>query len=254
MAAAGALLAELAGVLAAIGLLVGALSSTGLSATLANDLIFLAGENVFLLLIMGALTSFVLGIGMTVTAAYIFLALVLVPALTRSGLDPLASHMFVMYWGMLSFITPPVALAAFAAASVAKADPMKTGFQAMRLATVIYFIPFFFVFNPALLLNGSVGEVFTVLCSALIGVTLISAALQGYLIGVGNLGGDLVGLLARVGLFCAGIVLALPGGGLLDISHVSLLFIAVALLVFSFICTIIRCRILGYRLKPEMTV
>lgn len=250
MAAAGALLAELAGVLAAIGLLVGALSSTGLSATLANDLIFLAGENVFLLLMMGALTSFILGIGMTVTAAYIFLALILVPALTRSGLDPLASHMFVMYWGMLSFITPPVALAAFAAASVAKGSPMKAGFQAMRLATVIYFIPFFFVFNPALLLNGSLGEILTVLVSAFLGVTLISAALQGYLIGLGNLGRDLTGLMARTGLFSAGIALALPGGGLVGVSHSTLIMIAVALLVFSALCILIRCRIFGYSLKP----
>ncbi len=90
---------------------------------------------------------------MTVTAAYIFLAIVLVPALTNSGIDPLASHMFVMYWGMLSFITPPVALAAFAAASVAQVSPMRAGFEAMRLGAIIYFVPFFFVFNPALLLR-----------------------------------------------------------------------------------------------------
>jgi TRAP-type uncharacterized transport system fused permease subunit len=86
---------------------------------------------------MCALTSFILGIGMTVPAAYIFLAIVLVPALTNSGLDPLASHMFVMNWGMLSFITPPVALAAFAAASVAQVSPMRAGFEAMRLGAII---------------------------------------------------------------------------------------------------------------------
>ena len=112
----GKLLAELAGILAAIGLIIGGLAVTGIAGTIANDLVYLAGENILILLLMGALTSFILGIGMTVTAAYIFLAIVLVPALTNSGLDPLASHMFVMYWGMLSFITPPVALAAFAAA------------------------------------------------------------------------------------------------------------------------------------------
>ncbi|HBP99211.1 MAG TPA: C4-dicarboxylate ABC transporter, partial [Gammaproteobacteria bacterium] len=106
----GKLLAELAGILAAIGLIIGGLAVTGIAGTIANDLVYIAGDNVLVLLIMGALTSFILGIGMTVTAAYIFLAIVLVPALTNSGLDPLASHMFVMYWGMLSFITPPVAL------------------------------------------------------------------------------------------------------------------------------------------------
>ena len=120
----GRLLAELAGILAAIGLIIGGLAVTGIAGTIANDLVYLAGENVVVLLMMGALTSFILGIGMTVTAAYIFLAIVLVPALTNSGINPLASHMFVMYWGMLSFITPPVALAAFAAASVANVAPM----------------------------------------------------------------------------------------------------------------------------------
>ncbi|MDG2420311.1 MAG: TRAP transporter fused permease subunit, partial [Gammaproteobacteria bacterium] len=154
----GKLLAELAGILAAIGLIIGGLAVTGIAGTIANDLVYLAGENVLILLIMGALTSFILGIGMTVTAAYIFLAIVLVPALTNSGLDPLASHMFVMYWGMLSFITPPVALAAFAAASVANVSPMRAGFEAMRLGAIIYFVPFFFVFNPALLLQGSIIE------------------------------------------------------------------------------------------------
>jgi len=164
----GKLLAELAGILAAIGLIIGGLAVTGIAGTIANDLVYLAGDNVLVLLLMGALTSFILGIGMTVTAAYIFLAIVLVPALTNSGLDPLASHMFVMYWGMLSFITPPVALAAFAAASVAQVSPMRAGFEAMRLGAIIYFVPFFFVFNPALLLQGSWFENLQALSTALV--------------------------------------------------------------------------------------
>ena len=188
VASMGKLLAELAGILAAIGLIIGGLAVTGIAGTIANDLVYLAGENILILLLMGALTSFILGIGMTVTAAYIFLAIVLVPALTNSGLDPLASHMFVMYWGMLSFITPPVALAAFAAASVANVSPMRAGVEAMRLGAIIYFVPFFFVFNPALLLQGSLLENLQALSTALVGVALVSAALQGYLIGVGDLG------------------------------------------------------------------
>ena len=89
-------------------------------------------------LLMGAITSFILGIGMTVTAAYIFLAIVLAPALVRGGLDPMAVHLFILYWGMVSYITPPVALGAFAAATIAQANPMRTGFEAMRLGSVIY--------------------------------------------------------------------------------------------------------------------
>src|SRR3546814_8093149 len=108
---------------------------------------------------MGAATSFILGMGMTVTAAYVFLAIVLAPSLITAGLDPMAVHMFILYWGMLSFITPPVALGAFAAATLAGARPMETGLQAMRLGSVIYFIPFMFVPNPALIMQGPLWEI-----------------------------------------------------------------------------------------------
>lgn len=231
----GKLLAELAGILAAIGLIIGGLAVTGIAGTIANDLVYIAGDNVLVLLIMGALTSFILGIGMTVTAAYIFLAIVLVPALTNSGLDPLASHMFVMYWGMLSFITPPVALAAFAAASVAQVSPMRAGVEAMRLGAIIYFVPFFFVFNPALLLQGSLLENLQALSTALIGVALVSAALQGYLIGVGDLGRGGAAVLVRVMTAVSGLTLALPAGGLFGFSQVLLLIVAALALAVAVI-------------------
>jgi TRAP transporter 4TM/12TM fusion protein len=231
--ATGQLLAELAGILAAIGFIVGALSVTGMAGTLTNDLVYLAGDSVLVLLIMGAMTSFVLGIGMTVTAAYIFLAIVLAPALVRAGLDPLASHMFIMYWGMLSFITPPVALAAFAAASVAQCSPMKVGLQSMRLGTIIYFVPFFFVFNPALLLQGGWAEVLTVVATALAGVVLIAAGLQGWLLGFGSTGEGALNWCARASLVAAGLLLAAPGGGMLGVSHVKLTMFAVALAVLA---------------------
>lgn len=226
----GKLLAELAGILAAIGLIIGGLAVTGIAGTIANDLVYLAGESVIVLLIMGALTSFILGIGMTVTAAYIFLAIVLVPALTNSGLDPLASHMFVMYWGMLSFITPPVALAAFAAASVANVSPMRAGVEAMRLGAIIYFVPFFFVFNPALLLQASALENLQAITTALIGVAMVSAALQGYLIGVGDLGDGSKGIAVRILIGIAGLTLALPAGGLFGFSQAFLLVVALLFL------------------------
>ncbi len=227
----GRLLAELAGILAAIGLIIGGLAVTGIAGTIANDLVYLAGENVVVLLIMGALTSFILGIGMTVTAAYIFLAIVLVPALTNSGINPLASHMFVMYWGMLSFITPPVALAAFAAASVANVAPMRAGFEAMRLGAIIYFVPFFFVFNPALLLQGSIIENLQAFTTAIFGVAIVSGALQGYMIGVGDLGFGIKGLVVKILVGMSGLMLALPAGGLFGFSQIALLAVAVGLLV-----------------------
>jgi len=251
VAAAGQLMAELAGILAAIGLIVGSLAVTGMAGTLANDLVYIAGDNVLILLVMGAVTSFVLGIGMTVTAAYIFLAIVLAPALVNAGLDPLASHMFIMYWGMLSFITPPVALAAFAAASVAQVPAMQAGLQAMRLGTIIYFIPFFFVFNPALLMQGGVWEVLTVLATALVGVALVSAALQGYLLGLGTLGTGSWAWLARGGIFAGGLVLAAPGGGMLGIPHTALLGSGAALLALS-AAVVLLARRHAVRTEPEV--
>lgn len=235
----GKLLAELAGILAAIGLIIGGLAVTGIAGTIANDLVYLAGENVVILLLMGALTSFILGIGMTVTAAYIFLAIVLVPALTNSGLDPLASHMFVMYWGMLSFITPPVALAAFAAASVANVSPMRAGIEAMRLGAIIYVVPFFFVFNPALLLQGSALENLQAISTALVGVALVSAAIQGYLIGVGDLGKGAGAILIRGLVAVSGLTLALPAGGLFGFNQIVLLAVAIVFLVAAIMLRIV---------------
>jgi len=235
----GKLLAELAGILAAIGLIIGGLAVTGIAGTIANDLVYLAGDNVLVLLIMGALTSFVLGIGMTVTAAYIFLAIVLVPALTNSGMDPLASHMFVMYWGMLSFITPPVALAAFAAASVAQVSPMRAGFEAMRLGAIIYFVPFFFVFNPALLLQGTWMQNLQAFSTALVGVALVSAALQGYLLGLGDFGKSALSWVARLFIGLSGLTLALPAGGLFGFSQILLLAVALVFGVAGVALTVV---------------
>jgi len=228
VAATGRLFAELAAILAGIGLVIGALVVTGKIGNIANDLLSLAGGAVPILLAMGALTSFVLGIGMTVTAAYIFLAISLAPALVQGGLDPMAAHLFILYWGMLSYITPPVALGAFAAATLAESNPMRTGFQAMRLGSIIYFIPFFFVLEPAFLLKGPWEDTIIVTAAALAGIVLLSGALQGYLLGVGPLTGPF-GWPARVLLAAAGIALALPGGGLVPLSNGELVIVALVL-------------------------
>ncbi|WP_166268830.1 TRAP transporter permease [Marinobacter caseinilyticus] len=229
----GKLFAELIAILGGVGLLVGALSVTGMSGTIANDLIFLAGGNTLVLLFMGAATSFILGIGMTVTAAYIFLAVALAPALINGGgMDPLAVHLFILYWGMLSFITPPVALGAFAAASVAGARPMETGFQAMRLGSVIYFIPFLFVLNPALILQGSWDEIVVVLSQAVVGIALIAGAMQGYLLGIGNLAlHKLLQWPLRLVLVLGGMTLAIPGGGPVPLSNTELSIVSAVLIV-----------------------
>jgi len=222
-------LGELSALLAGVGLIIGSLSVTGLAGTLANDLVYLAGNNIYVLLVMGAITSFIFGMGMTITACYIFLAIVLAPPLVGAGFDPVAVHLFMMYWGMVSFITPPVALAAFVAAGIARAAPMDVGMQSVRLGSTMYFVPFFFVLNPALILRGSPGEIVVVIATAVIGIALIAAALEGYLVGVGTLRGSALGWIARLMIFAAGIVMAMPGGGELGLSHVHLAFVALGL-------------------------
>ncbi|OFE13700.1 C4-dicarboxylate ABC transporter [Pseudohongiella acticola] len=226
LVAAGKLLVELLAIMAGVGLIVGALSLTGLSGTLVNDLLYLAGDSVLLLLLMGALTSFVLGIGMTVTAAYIFLAIILAPALIQGGLDPMSVHLFILYWGMLSFITPPVALGAFAAASIAGASSLTTGFKAMRLGSVIYFIPFFFVLDPALTMAGSFWDTLSATVTVGVGVLLIAGSLQDYLPGLGFL--DRSGAAGKAGRLLAGVgggLVALPGLDLIgfDVGDMALL-------------------------------
>lgn len=203
-------LAELAAILLAIGFIIGAFSVTGLAGTLANDLVYLAGGAPMVLLVMGAITSFVFGMGMTVTACYIFLAIVLAPPLVKAGLDPLAVHLFILYWGMVSFITPPVALATFAAAPLAGVSAARIGLQSVRLGAAIYFVPFVFVLNPALLLKGEPGTVALSIVAALLGVALIASALQGYVLGLGRIPGHVRGWVVRLLLMGGGALLALP--------------------------------------------
>lgn len=205
-AATGRLLIELVVILVGVGLIVGSLSLTGLSGTLVNDLLSIAGNQLGLLLLMGALTSFVLGIGMTVTAAYIFLAVVLAPALVGQDLLPLSAHLFILYWAMLSYITPPVALGAYAAASIAQASPLMTGFSAMRLGSIIYVIPFVFVLDPSFILAGQWFETVQAVLEAVVGVWLMAGALQSYLPGVGHLNQAF----GRLAIGLGGLAIALP--------------------------------------------
>ena len=231
----GRILAELVAVLLGIGMIVGAFQATGLTGPLASELVSLAGNSVALLLIMGAVTAFIFGMGMTVTACYIFLAVILAPALVQGGLNELAVHLFILYWGMVSYITPPVALGAFAAASMAGADPIKTGFEAMRLGGVIYITPFFFVLNPALIGQAGTGEVIFVLSCALIGVWFISAGLQGFISFVGTLGSGAAGFGSRVMLFVAGLFIAAPMGGVAGLNHTMTTVLGFALAVPPFL-------------------
>ena len=195
----------LIGTLCGIGLVIGSLSITGVGGAFSRELILYGGQNVFLLLVLGAITSFVLGMGMTVSACYIFLATILAPALVELGLSPIGSHLFVLYWGMLSYITPPVALASITAAQISGAKGLETGFMSMRLGIVLFILPFLFVFQPALLLDGAVTEVVLCVATAVAGLTLLTCALEAYLYGFGRIGG-----LVRLLIGAGGLLIVVP--------------------------------------------
>lgn len=204
-------------ILAGVGFIVGSLSYTGVGGAFSRELLQFAGGNIHLLLVLGALTSFILGMGMTATACYIFLAVTLAPALVEGGLNPVASHLFILYWGLISFITPPVALAAIAAASIAKADAWRTGVWSMRLGLINLVVPFLFVLNPTLILVGEPLHILHDVGTAIFAVFLLAAALEGWLIGIGRIGwiSRLPLGLGAFGMLTPGLLTDLVGGGLL---------------------------------------
>jgi TRAP transporter 4TM/12TM fusion protein len=182
------------------GVVIGILSLTSLDFSLTFTLLNVAQSSIILLLVLTAIVNMVLGLSLPTTAVYILLAVLVGPALTQAGIVPIAAHLFIFYFGMLSTITPPVCLAAFTAASLAKADPMKTGWESMRLAILAYIVPFIFALSPTLLLIGHWSEVTLSIITAVIGAALLGVGLVGYLFRpVGGLRRILF-LLAAIGL------------------------------------------------------
>ena len=194
-------IANIIAILAGIGVIVGSLAFTGVGGAFSRELVGLAQGNLALLLIMGALTSFLLGMGVTVSACYIFLAIVLGPALIEFGLDPVASHLFILYWGMLSYITPPVALAAVAASVIARSGQMETAFMAMRLGSIKFILPFILIVTPALIIRGEPIDIILTISACTVAVGLMAVGFEGYLYGVGviNIGTRLALLLGAAG-------------------------------------------------------
>ncbi|MBI3436471.1 MAG: TRAP transporter fused permease subunit [Proteobacteria bacterium] len=162
------------------GVVIGILSVSGLGFGLTLALVTFAKHNLILLLVLAALVSIVLGMGMPTVAVYVLLAALVAPAMVESGVLPVAAHLFVLYFGMMSFVTPPVAIAAFAAAGLAKADPFRTGFESMRFGWVAYIVPFLFVYSPTLILIGHPLAIVVDFCTALVGIWLISAGMVGF--------------------------------------------------------------------------
>ena len=166
---------------AAAGAVIGVLNLTGLGLMLSGMIVDLGGESIWIILILTAAVSFVLGMGLPTSAAYLLLAVLVAPALTRLGMEPIVAHMFIFYYGLVSAITPPVALAAYAAASISGGDANKTAMEAVRLGFVKLLVPFLFATMPGLLMIGSGYEIAMSACLATIGIVGLTLAFAGWL-------------------------------------------------------------------------
>lgn len=165
---------------AAAGVVIAALSYSGLGFGLSLSLVHLAGGSVLMLLILAAIASIILGMGMPTPGVYILLATLVAPSLVQLGIKPMAAHMFIMYFGCLSMITPPVAIGAFAAANLAGSGGMKTAWTACQMAWTAFIIPFAFVFSDTLLLSGPVPSIIADVAGATFGVALATVGIVGY--------------------------------------------------------------------------
>lgn len=202
----GKLIVQSMAVIIPVGFIICGLTITGLTCSLVAGLVNLGGGSVFPLLLIGAVACYVMGMAGLIAPAYIFLAVTLAPALVEvGGINVLAAHLFIVYYSILADITPPVAIASFIGASIAGAKPMQTAWQSMRLGAVIYFIPFFFVFNPALILQGPISEAVYLFVLCLVGIGLIAGGIEGYLWKVGALK-----MWTRFLLIISGFLIALP--------------------------------------------
>ena len=163
------------------GIIIGIVTLTGLGLKLGAGLVSLAGGRLFLTLIFTMLASIILGMGAPTTANYLITSTITAGAIIQLGVQPLAAHMFAFYFGIIADVTPPVALAAIAGAAIAKARPMKTAFNATKLAIGAFIIPYMFVYNSQMLMiDASLGRILFIILTALIGMFGISTALEGY--------------------------------------------------------------------------
>ena len=186
---------------AGAGIVIGVLNVTGLSFNLTYLLVQVGASSAALLLVLSAIVCIILGMGLPTLGVYVLLAALVAPALIQLGINPMAAHLFILYFGMMSMITPPVAVAAFAGAAIAKADPMRTGYAAMRFGWSAFIVPFLFVASPTLIMIGKPVEIAQAIVTAFIGVWLVSIGIAGYFVRP-------LGWISRI-LFAIGGILAL---------------------------------------------
>lgn len=174
-------LLEIGAISASAGIIIGVLYITGLGTVISYILLDIGKNSIFLMLLLTAVVGLILGMGMPTTSVYIILAVLVAPTLVNMGILPMAAHLFIFYFGVISMITPPVCLATYAAASIAQAPPIKTGYHAVRFGLASFIIPFVFVYSPGLILKDSALDIFLAVASTTLGLFFISAGLVGYL-------------------------------------------------------------------------
>ncbi|MBI4275004.1 MAG: TRAP transporter large permease subunit, partial [Rhizobiales bacterium] len=179
---AGGAVIDIIAITAIAGILIGAMNLTGVAFSLTQQLLSISGGNLALLLVITAIASFILGLPLPTVGVYIILATLAAPALIQAGISPMQAHMFVLFNGILGMVTPPVALAAFAAATIARSDQWLTGWTATRMSWCAYFIPFMFAYSPQLVMSGNPVAIVALLATALLGILMGTIAVVGYFI------------------------------------------------------------------------
>ena len=212
---AGVMSIQIIGVCACAGIIVGVISLTGVGARFSNFLLELAGVSQLLALVFAMMIAVLLGMGMPTTAAYAVAASVVAPGLVELGIPVLTAHFFVFYFAVVSAITPPVALASYAAAGISGANAMSTSVESFKFGLAAFIVPFMFFYSSAILMQGEAIEIALVLTSALLGVYLLSAAVQGWAFG-GRVGVPVRALLGLAALFM------ISGGLVTDIVGVAI--------------------------------
>lgn len=183
------------------GIVIGVLSLTGTGLKFASAIIALARGQLWLALILTMVASIVLGMGLPTTASYLICASILSPALINMGLEPLTAHMFIFYFACISAITPPVALAAYAGASISKSNPLTVAFAACKIGIAAFLVPYAFAYGPELLWNGSVMEILRVAATSITGCLLLCFGIQG------NISSTNLNIIQRILLLVASLLL-----------------------------------------------
>lgn len=195
---------QLVAVCACAGIIVGVVALTGIGGRFSEMILGIAGTSQLLAMVFAAMVALILGMGMPTTAAYAIAAAVLAPGLTKIGVQPLVAHLFIFYFAVISAITPPVALASFAAAGMCNADPWKTSWIALKMGLATFLVPFMFFFSPLLLLKGNPLDIAQAFFTASVGVWFLAGSTEGWF-------GGRLAMPLRVVMFAAALCLIHPG-------------------------------------------